>query len=457
MWSLWRTHDVYEAGTQLDANGIPVAKARALPDPEIPEGSPIPAIIPMPTLAMPPMPGAVEIVAVADPNGGSAPIGYRAIVDPNVNPGYPFFIPGVAGSRPPHPPLDFAVEGGKELNGGLFRHVILNASVTENHTSFDFTKEMHSINAYRVPEDGTAGEKVAMLFHSKCFHPSFTPDGTPADPGYRTNGLPPASGAPYADPGLVPWNPSSPPPPADQCKPIDPSDWIRYKAAVVETDFVLNKKGWHYPQSRLLTLWSDVLHTVNAERPPEPFFFRANSGQGVEYWHTNLVPKTYNLDNFQVRTPTDVIGQHIHLVKFDVTSSDGAGNGFNYEDGTFSPEEVAWRIEEINKCGGLAADENNIAKCGTGSGRMTLKAEPPPESICSTTDPTKLCPTTLDGKLKWLGAQTTVQRWFADPLLNNKGEDRTLRSVFTHDHFSPSTHQQVGLYAALLVEPDHST
>ena len=23
------------------------------------------------------------------------------------NPGYPFFIPGVAGHRPPHPPLDF--------------------------------------------------------------------------------------------------------------------------------------------------------------------------------------------------------------------------------------------------------------------------------------------------------------------------------------------------------------
>ncbi len=41
-----------------------------------------------------------------------------------------------------------------------------------------------------------------------------------------------------------------------------------------------------------------------------------------------------------MRTPTDILGQHIHLVKFDVTASDGAANGFNYEDGTFSPEEV---------------------------------------------------------------------------------------------------------------------
>ncbi len=448
MWSLWRTHDVYEAGTELDGNGIPVAGARALPDPEIPEGSPIPGLIPMPAIAMPPMPGWVKIVAVPDPNGGSSPIGYRADSDPNVNPGYPFFIPGVAGARSPHPPLDFANEGGKELNGGLFRHIILNAKVTEHHTAFDFTKEMDFINAYRLPEDGTPSEKVAMKYHSVCFHPSFFPDGAPAKPGYRTNGLPPASGAPYADPGLVPWNPDNPPPPADQCQPIDPKDWIRYKAAVVQTDFVFNKKGWHYPQSRLLTLWQDVVPTVSGDRPPEPFFFRANSGQGVEYWHTNLVPKIYNLDNFQVRTPTDVIGQHIHLVKFDVTSSDGAGNGWNYEDGTFSPEEVVSRINGINKCGGLAADGSTINKCNSGGpARLTLTAEPPPAEIC----------TGSNCQPDWTGAQTTVQRWFADPLIDNKGDDRTIRSVFTHDHFSPSTHQQAGLYAALLVEPEHST
>jgi len=36
-----------------------------------------------------------------------------------------------------------------------------------------------------------------------------------------------------------------------------------------------------------------------------------------------------------------------------VTSSDGAGNGFNYEDGTYSPEEVRSRIDAINAAGGL--------------------------------------------------------------------------------------------------------
>ena len=38
---------------------------------------------------------------------------------------------------------------------------------------------------------------------------------------------------------------------------------------------------------------------------------------------TNLIPSNLNLDDYQVFSPTDVLGQHIHLVKFDVTSSDG--------------------------------------------------------------------------------------------------------------------------------------
>ena len=67
----------------------------------------------------------------------------------------------------------------------------------------------------------------------------------------------------------------------------------------------------------------------------------------MSYVLANLVPNVYELDDFQIRTPTDILGQHIHLVKFDVTSSDGSGNGFNYEDGTFSPDEVIERIQAM--------------------------------------------------------------------------------------------------------------
>ncbi|HYJ86727.1 MAG TPA: hypothetical protein VEW46_11770, partial [Pyrinomonadaceae bacterium] len=56
MWELWRVHDVFENGTVLNANGIPVAGARALPDGEIIAGTPTPAIVPLPTIAMALMP-----------------------------------------------------------------------------------------------------------------------------------------------------------------------------------------------------------------------------------------------------------------------------------------------------------------------------------------------------------------------------------------------------------------
>ena len=110
---------------------------------------------------------------------------------------------------------------------------------------------------------------------------------------------------------------------------------------------VQNKNGWHYPQQRFLTLWGDVRETVGGVRAPSRSSSAPTPDDTIEFWHTNLVPSYYELDDFQVRTPTDVIGQHIHLVKFDVTSSDGAGNGFNYEDGTFSPDEVRERIDAI--------------------------------------------------------------------------------------------------------------
>ena len=149
------------------------------------------------------------------------------------------------------------------------------------------------------------------------------------------------------------------------------------------------------------------------------------------------MPNYYELDDFQVRTPTDILGQHIHLVKFDVTSSDGAGNGFNYEDGTFSPDEVREVIENINKGGGLFPSLDFTP----GSAEHLT-----PKTI----------PYFGDNGGKWLGAQATIQRWYADPVTSNGGVDRTLRTIFTHDHFGPSTHQQVGLYAGLLVEPDGS-
>ena len=130
---------------------------------------------------------------------------------------------------------------------------------------------------------------------------------------------------------------------------------VQYKAADIQLDVVFNKKGWHYPQQRISSLWGDVNDVLSGKRKPQPLIARANSGDLVEYWLSNLLPGYYEVDDFQVRTPTDIVGQHIHLVKFDVTSSDGAANGFNYQDGSYGPDEVTHRIQAINNAGGLFA------------------------------------------------------------------------------------------------------
>ncbi|HVF23633.1 MAG TPA: hypothetical protein VM941_11170 [Pyrinomonadaceae bacterium] len=463
MWAMWRTHDTFEEGSTVDANGIPVLGTRALPDGEIKAGTPTPALVPMPTLPMAPMPSAVFV------QNGQIVYGTPAAPDTTganvtVNPGFPFFIPGIAGMRAPHPPLDFAPDGsGGFLDGGLPRHVTTGGTISyEKHDQFDWSKDFATLSAKQLPETGTNVEKVAMNFFGVRCRPSFFPDGTagacPSTPstspqmtqntrptGFLLNGLPrgPQPGAPFADPAVD-----------DNGKPInvDPTSNQQrkrvYKAAAIQLNVRLNKLGWHYPQQRILTLWNDVKDTLaytpgGTGRAPEPLFFRGNSGDIVEYWHTNLVPNYYLVDDFQVRTPTDILGQHIHLVKFDVTSSDGAGNGFNYEDGTFSPDEVQEIIHALKAPGG------SWTTC-TGCPTATLAPKPPPAEICGGPNPPAQCASA------WLGAQTTIQRWYLDPVVDSQNDDRTLRTVFTHDHFGPSTHQQAGLYAGLVVEPKDS-
>ena len=415
MWELWRVHDVLETGTVLNVDGRPATGSRALPDHEIKVGTPIPAIVPLPMIAMAPQPGAKAEIAYV--NG--EPTGEVKLPDVVAgNPGYPFFVAGVAGHRPPHPPLD------SRKDGGLPRHVITDGTVTSVQTRTDFNKILTTLAAKKLPENGTPWERQAMIFHGG--------DGTVVGPkqyttpksdgvstgSFKVNGLPAVAGAPFADPCVN-----------DAGEAVTGKD-LFYHAAAIQTDVKMNKVGWHFAQQRILTLYDDVVATLNGTRPPEPMFFRANSGSCITFDHTNLVPNTYQQDDFQVKTPTDIIGQHIHLVKFDVTSSDGSGNGWNYEDGTFSPEEVYERLTAIN------------APAGSWTDATDPTANKPPVCVL--------------GDFRSGGGtcvQTTIQRWYADDVTNNIGEDRTLRTVFTHDHFAPSTHQHPGLYAGLVIEP----
>lgn len=407
MWGLWRVHDVFEAGTVLRPKewknhlAVPAAGARALPDGEILAGSPIPAVVPLPGIALAPVPGPVAIV------DGQVE---RNVEDPY--PGYPFFVPGKAGHRAPSPPHDTVADG------GLPRHIVEEGKASFkpmiDGNDFSLDKDLEWLTPRVLPEVGTPGEIKAMEFHALENHPSIDDQGSPAL--FATNGLAPAKGAPYANP----------------CPKDAPLR--KFEAAVFQLDLVFNKKGWHTPQARMLALREDVFATLKGKRAPQPFFFRVRSGDCIEFQHSNIVPRVYAQDAFQIRTPTDIIGQHIHLVKFDVTSSDGGANGFNYEDGTTSPEEVRERIEAIRNAPGLPA-------CRPWrKGEHCLHAKPHPW---------------YPGK-EFLGGRVTTQRWYADPQLfeaNGKTIDKTLETVFTHDHFGASTHQQAGLYAGLIVEP----
>lgn len=499
MWALWRNHDTFESGTQLDVatgldgyhrdafaleRGKPASGSRAYPDGEIVAGTPIPALVPLPGKALPPMPGRVYVAAV-DKNNDGEPESSQAVIDrtdtdPSLidtrtvlaslnpanpdnqlnptglkNPGYPFWVGGMEGAvgqRAPSPPLDMAPNpsdpGSGGWDGGLPRHFLDGYAVggisEEHQTRFSFEKHLEKGKARYISEYGNDVERAAMSFHATRFHPTFRQllDGTVQPASYRTNGAMPTPGAPFFEPcmddegdlftsgtvgqffsgtagGL-----------ANTFTAAFGADNPRvYKAANIQLDVVFNKLGDHFPQQRIITLWEDVAPTLAKTRPPEPFVFRLNSYDCAVYYQTNLIPAFYYVDDYQVTTPTDIIGQHIHLPKWDLVSADGAANGWNYEDGVFGADAVRGRIEAINR---YTLEE------GTGELLLTPKAHP-------------FFGAGPGGK--YLGARTMIQRWFVDPLHNIEGRDRGLGVTFTHDHFGPSTHQQVGLYATLLVNP----
>lgn len=443
MWELWRVHDVLEDGSRRLPDGElgPGTNPQTgLTDPQ--SGTPIPALVPLPKQAMPPAP----------------------TYGPGHNPGFPFFIPGKAGHRAPQPPLDMAHDqhdATKLLDGGLPRHVVTGGTRTVAHVAHadiqampaqtrgaqlvnralatgDMSVALETATIDLLPHDGTALERGAMAFHAKADgHSTTTPEGTPEV--YRVNGKAPQPGAPFSEPCDVN---------IAKLAGLDDHGQLRYRdyhVSAIDLDLEVNSQGWHDPQGRINVLDTEVATFAHRRTSQaKPFFFRANSGDCIRFYHTNRTAHELKLDDFQVATPTDTIGQHIHLVKFDVMSSDGSGNGWNYEDGTFAQGAIRERIEATHRQGGQAIDP---------LGHPTTLRTPGPNEY-----------------------QTTVQRWFADPLMTNTRQceaeggvrgrpadappacaDRTIRTVFTHDHFGASSIQHHGFYSALLIEPGGST
>jgi len=488
-----------QSGMPAEAPGHSGASMRALPDGEILAGTPIPAIVPLPGQPMAVMPGEV-VVVTKDSNGDDIPDSSQAhVVDRTKNPGYPFWIAGIdcgndpvncpmgiVGQRPPTPPLDMdAAAGG--WDGGLPRHSLdgflaaggrvdlgpdpaAGGVFHQVQSRLSMEKEIFKAKAVFFPEEGTDLEQVAMAFHGKnppgstaspVHIDTYLPDGTAAmgAAGFRVNGAPSQPGAPFFEPciddtgavmngQLGNFFSGEPAGMGTTGKsPYTAANPRVYKGAAIQIDAIFNKAGYHYPQQRITALWDDVMPTITKQKAPYPFVIRNNTFDCTRYIHTNLVPKFFELDDYQIKTPTDIIGQHIHLPKWDLPSADGSGNGWNYEDGTLSPGMVQERILAIN----------NYNPSGAGNPPDSA-GRPVNTPLVARSHPFfgtgQLIPDGQAGPIyEYVGARNTIQRWFFDPVVNVAGVDRGLGIIFTHDHYGPSTHQQIGLYASVLTEP----
>ena len=587
MWELWRVHDVLEDGTRKLPDGqwepdFSLAEMdlktrakkrpgsvdpatgrwidRADQDDRDQLGTPVPAIIPLPDQPWPLLPSyegddliLTDAGEITEIDGGNVVASDEPLT---TFPGYPFYIAGQPGHRPPQAPMDIARElAGNSvtdayLDGGLPRHVVTdNATrkfpfavpkldelsgitsladalanpdqipreatqaqiVAKALAMGDMTMKFVTAELDLLPYDGTPIERTGMAFHENgivdgsvmtLFDALGAPTGLSGDGRtYRSvsaagggvfgvNGAPAKPGAPFADPCGGPDDLGAEPglsiPVLMEQDPFldglagtifapDPAvdGYRRYEGSAVQLDLVTNRAGWHDPQARInvLTANSDGYKAGGGKYSPkvsaseEPFFFRALSGECIEFRHTNELPKDLELDDFQIRTPTDTIGQHIHLVKFDVTASDGSGNGWNYEDGTFAADEIAARI--------CAAKNVQIADIVTGvrpAGDLKMREVPGLCELKAQDDGSEIWVVAEKFKDIWRRTlsdnrdlfQTTTQRWFADPILSStrangsddgQDYDRTLRTVFSHDHFGPSSIQQHGFYTALVIEP----
>ncbi|WP_158542506.1 copper oxidase [Lujinxingia litoralis] len=402
MWGLWRNHDVFEDGS-ID---------RYLPDGEIHCGTPTPALVPLPTRAIPPLPTYETTQVYVD----------GKLQDRPAMPGYPFYIAAVGGKRAPLNPLVHVEDG------GLGRHLVMGAPeggvVYGERGPFDV--KIQEAHVKLLPDEGLPGEQDAMLYHEGGFpgavsattpygfearaYPAYLPDGQPGQ--WFVNGKPRRKGAPFANPC-----------PADA--PVR-----RYRMAAIETEIVTNKAGWRDPQGRIYVLEEDIEATLSGERPTEPLVIRANSGDCLEVELTNLMPAHLEEDDFQMFTSADMVGLHMHQVKFDM-GSDGGMNGFNYENGSHSPEEVAMMVAAINAAGGAFVGGDGLDASGD---RVELELTPHP-------------------RLGVMGAQTVQQVYWVDPVLDDEGNDRTVGASFFHDHMSAASWQQHGMYGMLVAEP----
>lgn len=130
------------------------------------------------------------------------------------------------------------------------------------------------------------------------------------------------------------------------CEPCEECDFQKncekvkvFEVALVQAKITYNQYGWHDPEGRFFVLKEELerhggleayIRKVEEQKiQVEPLVIRANAGDCIELRTTNLLPEFLQGNAFQLKTKTDIVGHHVHLVKFDTITSDGAANGWN--------------------------------------------------------------------------------------------------------------------------------
>lgn len=112
-----------------------------------------------------------------------------------------------------------------------------------------------------------------------------------------------------------------------------------FELALVQAKITYNSYGWHDPQGRFFVRKEELERHGGLKKyirkvecgqiQAEPLVIRANAGDCIEIRLTNLLPEFLEGSPFELKTITDIVGEHVHLVKFDTIVSDGAANGWN--------------------------------------------------------------------------------------------------------------------------------
>ena len=334
MWTLWRIHDRLEDGTGT-----------------LPDGTPIPPLIPLKD-RKPPLPKDEK------------------------HPGYPNFLPGKVGEAPKQPPYGILTKDGRNK---IFPTPLEKANFVEKFAPGALYTETCPCHA----GDDCKADDV-------CPHIDMDRETCgDADNSVKEEDVRQEEKNETSECDMEMDNSARK---DEQCHGDSRCGNVKvFEMAMVQANITYNRYGWHDPQGRFFVLKQElerhgglkeyIRKVESGKIQVEPLVIRANAGDCIEFRTTNLLPEYLEATPFQLRTRTDIVGHHVHLVKFDTIVSDGAANGWN-----------------------------NIA----GARRY----------------------------------ETLIERFFAD---------EELRTVFFHDHLFANSHQQHGMFGALIIEEAGAT